>query len=301
MTSPIIILAGPTASGKSKLALDIAGKIDAVIINADSKQVYSEIPIITAQPSEEDRDNIPHELYGVCSVSQHCTVATWLEQVAPVIKTVLANGQVPLLVGGTGLYIRALMHGLSPIPDIDKEVKRTSSELLEAEGSEGLHAALAAVDPVMAERLEMQDVQRVLRAYEVVVSSGTSLAEWQLIRGETHFSPEQFKLFFLLPERESVYMRCNQRFVNMVDQGVVDEIKALQQMHLDPGLPAMKAHGVPELLLYLDGKMTLDDAIDQAQKNTRHYIKRQFTWFRHQMPEAVSLTSNNTATVMDLL
>lgn len=286
---PIIILSGPTASGKSDLALNVAAKINAGIINCDSKQLYREIPIISAQPSKAEREKIPHELYGVISAAENCSVGRWLDMAQKAIDKTHAEGRIPLLVGGTGMYIKSLVHGISQIPDIDDGIRREARDFLQENGVKALYGRLAEIDPDMAATLKENDSQRIARACEVIRQTGKSLLWWQQQEPQMLYDKDQFLHFFLSPEREKVYMNCNRRFEKMVEAGVIDEIKELEKMQLSDELPAMRAHGVPELLAYLSGIMSLEDAIDQAQKNTRHYIKRQFTWFRGQMPEAVAL------------
>lgn len=295
MEQNIIILAGPTASGKSALALDIAQAVDVVIINADSKQLYREIPLITAQPSPDEQQQAPHALYGCVSAAEHCSAGRWLDMVKQAIEDAWEQEKLPLLVGGTGMYIKSLVEGISPIPDVEPAVRRQARELFARLGNEAFHKELAALDPQMAERLEVGDSQRVVRAYEVVKQTGKSLAYWQDLPMEKVFNEAQFSTFFLSPEHQKVYDNCNGRFEKMVENGVIDEVRALDTLRLDEELPAMKAHGVPEIRAYLKGDMTLEDAITQAQRNTRHYIKRQFTWFRHQMPDAIALEGEGRA------
>lgn len=281
--TPIFILSGPTASGKSALALEVAPKLNAVIINCDSKQVYKEIPIITAQPSIEEKAQIEHMLYGTVSAAQNCSVADWLQMAKDAICDVWARGKTPLLVGGSGMYIKMLAEGISQVPEINDEIRTYVRGLCKEKGPSYIHEILKHEDPQIAEKLKEGDVQRVSRAYEVLKQTGKSLLFWQQQKPEAVFPDAEFKTFFLSPPREKVYENCNIRFLKMLENGVMDEIKALDKMSLSPELPAMRAHGVPELLAYLHGNMTLEDAITQSQTNTRHYIKRQFTWFRNQM------------------
>jgi tRNA dimethylallyltransferase len=295
MKKQIIILSGPTASGKSALALVIARACNAVIINCDSKQLYAEIPIITAQPTAAEKAEVPHDLYGVISVAEDCSVGRWVEMAKIVIDKVHAAGKLPLLVGGTGMYVKALTEGIPEMPDIDEEIRRNARSCMLEMGSEAMYETLEKEDPVMAARLEKNDSQRITRAYEVLKQTGKSLDWWQKQPAKTVYPPENFLKFFLSPPREVVYANCNTRFEKMMEAGVMQEIAALDAMGLSPELPSMKAHGVPELLAYLHGEMSLEDAIDQAQKNTRHYIKRQFTWFRHQMKDTVVLEGEGAA------
>ncbi|PIR39805.1 MAG: tRNA (adenosine(37)-N6)-dimethylallyltransferase MiaA [Alphaproteobacteria bacterium CG11_big_fil_rev_8_21_14_0_20_39_49] len=287
---PIIILFGPTASGKSSLAMSVASKIDAVIINCDSKQLYKEIPIITAQPTEDEKNLITHEMYGVISVSEHCSVGRWLDMVKPVIKRAWAKGKIPMLVGGTGMYIKYLTQGIPQMPDIEEGIRQQVRRQTAKEGSEAVYAKL---DDAMRRKLEPSDRQRVARAYEVLLQTGKSLAYWQEQPTIPVFNDAVYHKFFLSPDRQKVYENCNIRFDKMIGEGVLEEMENLQKMNLSDELPSMKSHGVPELLAYLKGDMNIEDAIEQAKRNTRHYIKRQFTWFRGQMSDAYALKSDS--------
>lgn len=286
MTKPIIILAGPTASGKSSCALDIAKQMDSVIINADSKQVFKEIPIITAQPTEDEKRQVPHELYGIISSAEHCSVARWLALACESIRKAHAENKTPILVGGTGMYIKSLTDGLSQTPDTDEKIRQEARELLHEIGNEKFHAELARLDPEMATKLNVGDSQRILRAYEVVKQTGESLSVWQNRKTIPVFPKESFSQFLLLPTREQLYENCDKRFSKMVEDGAIEEVKNLMDMNLDKDLPAMRAYGVPEIIQYLKGEYTLDQAMDKAQQYTRNYVKRQLTWFKHQMKDA---------------
>ncbi|MCE3232191.1 MAG: miaA, partial [Rickettsiaceae bacterium] len=209
-----------------------------------------------------------------------------------------AARKTPLLVGGTGMYIKSLTEGIPQIPDIDESIRANTRSLLQEIGADAMHTILAKEDLGMAERLEKNDSQRISRAYEVLKQTGRSLAYWQEQPARLLYPKEDFIKFFLSPPRQQVYDNCNGRFLKMIEAGVLQEIMALGDLNLNPELPAMKAHGVPELLAYLNGNMTLEAAIDQAQKNTRHYIKRQFTWFRHQMKDTVVLEGEGAEKVV---
>ena len=286
---PIVILSGPTASGKSNLALEVAQKIKATIINCDSKQIYKEIPIITAQPSLNEMKEIEHLLYGVVSAKEDFSVASWIELAQEAINHVHLEEKIPMLVGGSGMYIKSLIHGVSIIPQINDNIRKQTRNFVQENSAKELHKKLEKIDPVMARRLNENDGQRVARAYEVFKQTGKSLAWWQDQKPETIYNPEQFLHFFLSPERNVVYENCNTRFNKMIENGVLEEIERLNKMNLDKNLPSMKSHGVPEIINYINGTMSLEEAIEQAQKNTRHYIKRQFTWFRGQTPDATEL------------
>jgi len=298
MYKPILILAGPTASGKSALALDIAPKIDAVIINADSKQVYRDIPLITAQPSAEEQQQVPHRLYGVVSAAEHITAPQWAMRAKENIDAVHVQGKIPLLVGGSGLYIQTLMQGLSPVPAIDPAIRDAARRRLSEIGNAAFHAELEALDVAMARRLHVGDTQRILRAYEVIQSTGKSLSVWQEESPIPYYAKESFLPLVYLPPRDENYRRANIRFETMMEQGVLNEVKTLDDLGLDEALPAMKAHGVPELRAYIHGAMTRADAVAKAQQNTRNYIKRQHTWFNNQLPEAIRAEASPAAIFM---
>ncbi len=293
--APIYILAGPTASGKTALAILIARKQPVVIINADSKQVYHEIPLITAQPSPEEQQQAPHALYGHIPASRHYSVANWLEDVTNAINQAHAEDKIPFLVGGTGMYIKSLVYGMSNVPETLPQTREDVRKRWQASDTPTMHAHLTNIDPIAAEKLSPNDTQRVLRAIEVMEQTGKSIREWQNIRTTPPFKQAQYKMAFLDYPREEVYENCNRRFDSMMENGVVDEIKAFDALGLDENLPAMKAHGVPELRSYLNGTMSRTDAIEQATRNTRHYIKRQYTWFYHQMPEMIRCQTSEQA------
>lgn len=290
MQNPILIIGGPTASGKSAFAVNIAKEIDAVIINADSMQLYQEIPVVTAQPNETEQQGIPHKLYGALPASVNCSVAMWLELVLPEIEQAHQQGKLPIVIGGTGMYIRSLMEGISSIPEISPEVREPARALLKEIGNEAFHQKLAEVDAVMAGRLPIGDSQRMLRAYEVIKQTGRSLAEWQQDEPRRFYPKERFVSFVVKPPREKLYDNCNKRFLKMLEQGVLEEVKALDALGLNESLPAMKALGVPELRKLLHGEYSEEEAIDKAQQATRRYAKRQVTWFSNQMTEAHVIT-----------
>ncbi|MCA1909703.1 MAG: tRNA (adenosine(37)-N6)-dimethylallyltransferase MiaA [Magnetospirillum sp.] len=289
MTRPAIIVAGPTASGKSGLALAIARAFDGVVVNADSMQVYDVLRVVTARPSPEDEAQAPHRLYGVLSPAINCSAARWKDMAAAEMEAIWQAGKLPVVVGGTGLYIRTLVHGISPAPDIPEEVRTKTRALLAEMGNAAFHTLLEKRDPVMAARLDPANSQRLARAWEVLEASGKSLAEWQALPMQGAV-PARWMTLFLDPPRNILYDNCDRRFVQMMEQGALDEVAALLDMHLDPALPAMKALGVPELAGLLSRNLTLEQAIEQAQRATRNYAKRQLTWFRNQLakPETIS-------------
>jgi tRNA dimethylallyltransferase len=282
-SAAVVVLGGPTASGKSALALAIACAFDGTVINADSMQVYRELPILTAQPAAEAQALAPHRLYGFLPAAERCSVARWRAAAQQEIAATLAEGRLPVVVGGTGLYLRALIEGLSPIPEIPTDLRAAAQQRLTALGSVGLHAELARRDPPMAARLRPSDRQRLLRAWEVLEATGRSLEDWHRQPG-AGLATEGLPLvrLALLPGREALYAACNARFDAMLERGALAEVAALAAQRLDPDLSAMKALGVRELLAHLRGERPLAEAVAAAQQATRNYAKRQMTWLRHQ-------------------
>jgi tRNA dimethylallyltransferase len=288
MQRSAVILGGPTASGKSALALVLAGEFGGTVINADSLQVYRELPILTAQPAAAAQAAFPHRLYGFLPASERCSAARWAVLARAEIDAALAAGRLPIVVGGTGLYLRALLHGLAPVPEIPADVRAAARQRLVELGKAAFHAELARRDPAMAARIRPGDSQRMVRAWEVLEATGRSLADWQAQEdGPRPIDGPRFLTFVLMPERAPLYAACDSRFRAMVEQGAVAETAALRE--LDPGLPAYKALGLRELLAHLRGECSLETAIGAAQQATRRYAKRQVTWFRHQLPEGCRL------------
>lgn len=286
---PAIVIAGPTASGKSGMALAIAREFDGVVINADSMQVYDVLRVVTARPSPEEEALAPHRVYGVLPPSLACSAALWKDLAAAAMRDAWTAGKLPVVVGGTGLYLRTLMHGISPIPDIPDAVREDARARLARLGNPAFHAELAVRDPIMAARLNPANSQRLARAWEVLEATGRSLAEWQAQPMEGAV-PARWLTFALLPPRDTLYANCDRRFAMMMEHGAPDEVQALLDLKLDPALPAMKALGVPELAGWLGGAWDCDTAIARACQSTRNYAKRQMTWFRNQLdaPEVVS-------------
>lgn len=280
----VAIVAGPTASGKSAAALDLAAQCDGVVINADSMQVYRELRVLTARPSVADEARAPHRLYGVLPAAHACSAGRWLTLAAEAVTETLAAGRLPILVGGTGLYLRALMEGLAPVPPVPAAVRAEARALLDSLGGPGLHARLSAADPAMAAQLAPGDSQRLVRAWEVWTATGRSLADWQADPVvPPPLPPLRFRITVLLPERDAAYAAIDGRFAAMIAEGALDEVRALDALGLDPALPAMKAHGVPALRAHLAGVLPIDEAIRIGQRDTRRYAKRQRTWLRHQL------------------
>jgi tRNA dimethylallyltransferase len=278
--APVIVVAGPTASGKSAAALAIAEEFGGVVINADSMQVYRELPVLTAQPTAADMARAPHRLYGVLSADDRCTVGRWRTLAEAEIAAAHIGGRLPVVVGGTGLYLRALMQGLALIPEVPPQIRAETAARHEALGAERFHAELATLDPVMAARLAPGDTQRVRRAHEVVVATGRSLAAFQ---ARTEAAVGAFIPLLLMPPRETLNAACEWRCQAMMERGAVEEVAALLARRLPADLPAMKAVGVRELGRHLGGELTRAAALDLFRQATRQYAKRQYTWFRHQL------------------
>lgn len=284
----MIVVGGPTASGKSALAMDIALEFNGVVINADSMQVYDELRILTARPSEEGEQRVEHRLYGVLPPSQPCSVGHWRELAVREVNDVHRSRRLPVVTGGTGMYIRALMQGLAAIPDVPPEVRDEVQELYHSQGGEAALAALAQVDPETAARLSPGDQQRVIRALEVHSATGQPLSHWLSEGNQGALDHVVFQAIVLQPPRDALYAHIDARFHQMIDEGALDEVRRVRGLGLDPDLPAMKAVGLRELGRYLDGESTLEEAVASAQQASRNYAKRQLTWFRNQIPEAES-------------
>lgn len=288
-TQKIIVIGGPTGSGKSALALELARHVLAqdkqpVIINADSMQVYKEIPLITAQPSHKEQEEVPHRLYGALPASESCSAGKWIKMAAEEINQAFANKKLPILAGGTGLYIKSLIYGIARIPDIDEEIHSKAIVLQEKLGTEQFYLELTRKDPKIKDKIDKANPKRALRAWEVYEQTGISFTQWHEQETEPEFPEEKYQCFFLNRPREDIYNNVNERFKNMVSNGIVEEVSKLMAQELPSSLPAMKAHGVPEIIKYLRGEIPLEQAIEKAQQNTRNYVKRQITWFTHQLP-----------------
>jgi len=276
---PLVIVAGPTASGKSALGLAIAAHFGGDVINADSMQVYRDLRILTARPTPEEEAQVPHRLYGVLDAAEHGTAARWRGQALQAIAETAAKGRLPVLVGGTGMYLRGLLDGLVSLPPIPPAVRQEARQMLEREGPAALHARL---DAETAASLQPHDSQRVLRAMEVLLGTSQGLAAWRR-NGNAPGWPNPVACILLRPPRAALYARIDRRFEAMIATGALDEALAVAARDLPPDAPMRKAHGLPELLQYLAGAIPLAEAIRIGQLNTRHYAKRQTTWFRHQL------------------
>lgn len=297
-TQTIYVIGGPTASGKSAFALDLAAKHNGVIINADSMQIYDGLPTLTAQPPCEDMDKAEHALYGVLHPNTPCSAGNWREMVEPLITQLLRKGKTPIICGGSGLYIKALIEGLSPIPDIPEDVRERVVRLQKELGNPTFHLELQKRDPVMANRFHPFHTARLVRAMEVLEATGKSLAEWQEIPPLLPPENWRFDITLIMPEREILYDRCNRRFLQMMENGVMDEVetyhKLLTNGEVEDNKPLNKALGFKPLRRYLLGEISKEHAIELSQNETRRYAKRQVTWFRHQIREAENILGIRT-------
>ncbi len=279
-----VLIAGPTASGKSALGIRLAQALDGVVINADSMQVYRDLRVITARPTPDEEAEAPHRLFGHVDAAVNYSVGRYVTDAIEVLRE-LKGKQLPIFVGGTGLYFKALAEGLSDMPPVPEEVReevRRESEGLE---TPDLHRLLTERDPETARTLRPSDRLRVQRALEIFAATGRPLVSFHGVRQPGPLAGLPVIKLFLAPDRDELRRRIDRRFLAMLDRGALDEVKALGERNLDPMLPAMRAHGVPGLLGYLRGEISLDEAIVRGQGDTRRYAKRQFTWFRHQLPD----------------
>lgn len=285
IAGPVVIVAGPTASGKSALATDLAESLNGTIINADSMQVYRALPILTAQPDAADKARVPHRLYGFLDIDDACDAQRWAELAVGEIAAVLAAGGVPILVGGTGLYLRALTIGFSPMPEIPPNVRDAARALVAERGAPAVHGLLTVRDPISAERLKPMDGQRIARAWEVLEATGRPLSWWQE-RPPVAPTAHRFLNLVLNPDRATLYQAVDGRFQAMLARGALAEVAAAEGLPGKAVAGGRKALGYPELAAVVAGRLPLDAACLAAQQGTRRYAKRQLTWFRHQMPNA---------------
>lgn len=275
---------GPTGSGKSALGLALAERIGGEIINADSMQVYRDFRILTARPSPEEEAQTPHHLYGHVDAAERYSTGRWLADALAAIADITARNKTPILVGGTGLYFKALTQGLAEMPCIDPELRAALTERAATAGAPALHAELAKLDPQTAARLEANDTLRIIRALEVIETTGESITSFQA-NTKPALAANAWRGLALTPDRETLYAAINTRFEKMLEQGALEEVRAFAARNLDPTLPAIKAHGAPALSAYLRGEITLAAATEIGQRDTRRYAKRQFTWIANQMPD----------------
>ena len=300
MSEPkIILIAGPTASGKSALALALAEKLGGTIVNADSMQVYRDLRIITARPTPEEEARVPHRLYGHVDAAENFSVGRWCSEIADVLAAAQRDARTAIVVGGTGLYFSALTQGLAAVPPIPAQIRNEVRARLASDGVEALHAELTQRDPAAAARLMSGDRARVTRALEVVLATGRSILQWHEANMPARVDAALAAKIFLMPDRDVLLRRIDARFDAMMAAGAMDEVRALAGRHLAPNLPAMKAHGVPWLIRHLNGEIALAEAIEGGKRDTRQYTKRQATWFRNQLPDFTSVAPEHALTAIE--
>lgn len=281
---PAILIHGPTASGKTALAINVARRLGGEVINADSMQVYRDMQVISARPTEEEMSGVPHHLFGHVDAAERYSTGEWLEAARDVLTRLQRRNKPAIFVGGTGLYLLALTQGLSDIPPVPEDIRAEVKAITEAEGADGLRARLMPHDPDLAERLGTGDRQRLARAYEVWLATGRPLSDFQHQRQPPVLKDGEWAGFALTPPRASLYKRIDRRFEGMLMQGAMAEARALVARGLDPELPAMKAHGMPWLAAFVRGEISAEEAAENAKRDTRRYAKRQFTWIGRQFP-----------------
>ncbi len=294
-----VLIAGPTASGKSALALRVAARHRGVIINADSMQVYRDLRVITARPSVAEEASAPHRLYGHVDAVENYSVGRWCQDARAALDEAKHDGHLPILVGGTGLYFKALTQGLSAVPPTPPDIRAAVRARCDAEGAEALYAELARRDPAVAGRLKAGDRMRICRALEVLETTGRSLADWHRDGMPAILDPDDALKIFLDVDRAELVRRIDSRFDAMLAEGALAEVRALAARGLDPMLPSMKAHGVPWLRRHLAGEIGLPQAAEGGKQDTRRYTKRQVTWFRHQMPGWTWATPDAALAMLD--
>jgi len=288
-----VLIAGPTTSGKSALALALAREIGGTIINADSMQVYRDLRVITARPTVEDEARVPHRLYGHVDAAENYSVGRWCVDASAALDEAVTQGRRPILVGGTGLYFKVLTQGLAAVPPIPADIRAAVRSRLAVEGIAPLYAELSACDAASASRLMPNDRARITRALEVILATGRSLTDWHGAGMRPALRSDQAIKVFLTVDRLELYRRIDARFEAMLAAGALEEARALAQLGLDPALPAMKAHGVPWLIRHVRGEISLEAAAEEAKRDTRRYAKRQATWFRHQLPDWTWIPADN--------
>jgi tRNA dimethylallyltransferase len=279
-----ILIAGPTASGKSALAIAVARRVGGAVINADSMQVYRDLRILTARPTREERGCVPHLLFGHVDGAVNYSVGRWLDDLRNALVDLESQGLVPVIAGGTGLYFKAALQGLSDMPSVPPAVRAKVRAQAQGESPQVLHARLMERDPQTGNKLRPTDPQRILRALEIFEATGKPLAAFQSARAAPLLNSNHCLSFFVAPERAELFARIDARFDKMIASGALDEVRALRARGLDPALPVMRAHGAPHIMAHLDGRMSLEEAIARGKLDTRHYAKRQFTFARHQLP-----------------
>ena len=279
MKNTIYFITGPTASGKSKFAIDLSKKIKGEIVNADSMQIYKELKIITARPSQLDNKKIKHHLYGYVDGSNRYNVEKWCQDASKVIKSLNKKNINPIFVGGTGLYIDTLINGIASIPSVPESIRNDSKNLLEKVGKEEFYKIVKKIDEDSIKLIFPNDIQRLRRIWEVFNYSNRKFSEWKKNKNKKFITSLDYKILLFLPDRKKNYERVNKRVLTMIKSGAIEEIENLLKLNYNKDLPIMRAHGVPEISAYLKNKITLEDCIKKIQLVTRHYVKRQNTWW----------------------
>ena len=279
MIKTVFVIAGPTAAGKSKFSLDLAKKLNGIIINSDSMQVYKNLSILTARPTTEEMNNVEHSLYGYVDGGKRYNVVKWCKDASKVIEVSFEKNTTPILVGGTGLYINTLINGIINIPSIPEEIKIESERILTKFGKDFLINQIKNIDPDSLKEININDNVRLRRIWEVFETTGKKFSEWKLNENKTFIKNYNFKLILFLPDRKKNYEIVNSRFIKMINGGAIEEVKSLLGDHLNESLPVMRAHGVPEIKKYLENETTLEECIVKGQQVTRNYVKRQHTWW----------------------
>lgn len=279
----IHLIAGPTASGKSARALQLAQALNGVIINADATQCYYELSVLSARPNADELAMAEHQLYGIWRGDRPGNVSDWLHAAMDAVNQAWERQKPPILCGGTGMYLKAFKEGLSPIPEIAVHYRQEAAEALAKIGHNGLHQKLVEIDPAVAKKIPPQNTQRLLRAWEVWLATGKPLGQWQAIAPTPPFPDATIHQEVITIDRETLYQRCNARFDHMLAHGALEEVRQIAKLCYPADSPVMKAVGVPELMEYLNGETSLEEASEKAKRNTRRYAKRQLTWLRHQL------------------
>lgn len=296
---PVILLAGPTASGKTSLSIALAKAVDGEIVNADSMQLYADLQIVSARPDAAEQAGIPHHLFGSCDAAERCSAGWWARTALEKISEIRARGRRPILVGGTGLYFEALTQGLAAMPEITRET-RMRADAIAAEGDEKLRETARSFDPEATARIEANDLQRLRRIVEIGLQTGQPISALQA-KTTPLLEPDAWTGFVIDIDRAELYRRIEQRFDRMIDAGAIDEVRALAARNLDPDLPAMKAIGVPPLIAAIRGELSMQDAIARAKQDSRRYAKRQLTWFRNRMTGWPRLTLQDGQVDIDIV
>lgn len=280
MIQTLNFICGPTSIGKSSLAIRLAKKNNGIIINADSMQIYSNLKILTARPSKKDCDKVKHELYGYVDGSIRYNVAKWINDVIQIITLYKKNGVPLIIVGGTGMYINSLLNGLVDLPQISENYKKESGEILKNIGLDNFLKIIKEFDYESLTEISQNDTSRVRRVWEIYKSTGITYTQWKRQKNKKFLTNNNYQIYLFLPERQNIYQKVNLRFLKMIKEGAIDEVRKLKSLNLEASLPIMRAHGVPEILSFLNNNSSIDECIDKGQQVTRNYVKRQLTWWR---------------------